>query len=146
MAGLTKEQEKLLGVADDPKAAKILSDIWNMIDGEPLVAARMMRAFESARAVIRETVRELPAEWEKLDKEIARADLNRAAFLQDLQEFRTGVVGELSQVKDAMQTVEAFFSKVNVDQFVNKVNRVLDVCNRVAQAKEDGTLDILKKL
>lgn len=36
--------------------------------------------------------------------------------------------------------------KLDEDQFLNKANRIIDLCDKLQKAKRDGTLDWIKKL
>ena len=45
-----------------------------------------------------------------------------------------------------MRELSTFFAKLDDDAFLNKANRILDLCDRLAKAKRDGSLDNLKKL
>lgn len=141
---MTKEQEAILKLTDDEGAAKVLLEIWNQINGEPLAAARMLRAFQGAKSVIDETLKELPAKWEQLEKELTNADLHRARFTQDLIEFRSSSMKEINAAKVDLEALQDFFLELDEDKFLNRANRVLDLCERLSKAKRDGTLEWIK--
>lgn len=140
------DQEAVFEAISDPTAAKILREIWDNINGEPLAAARMIRAFRQAHAVIDETLKALPAMWKELDSQLVEADLRRAQFTQDLRDFRQNTAGELKAAITDLKQIEDFFAKVNNDDFVNKANRILELCDRLTKAKRDGTLEWISKL
>lgn len=140
------DQDKILEAIADPGAAKVLAEIWRQIEGEPLAAARMMRAFSGAKAVITDTLKELPAMWENLETELTKADLHRARFTQDLREFRSGTGNELALAMEDLKKVSDFFDKIDDDKFLNKANRLIDLCEKLSRFKKDGTLDWLKTL
>lgn len=142
----TPEQETLLSLSDDPATAKILTEIWNQINGEPLMAARMMRAFKGALHVIDETLTELPAQWKRLDAEMVNADLRRAEFTNDLRKFRSDTTAELAAATKDIAELDKFFKLMNDDAFLNKANRLLELCEKLNKAKRDGTLDFVKKM
>lgn len=143
---MSAEQEKLLNAIEDQGTAKVLSEILSQIEGEPLAAARMLRAFQSAGNVITDTLKELPAKWNQLEEELTKADLHRARFVQDLRDFRTLTSGELAAAVKDLDAVVKFFDKLDSDEFLNKANRIIDLCDRLSKAKRDGTLDWIKKL
>lgn len=143
---MTTDQEKLLSTIEDANAARILMEIWKQIEGEPLAAARMIRAFQGARQIIHETIEDLPKMWADLERELATADINRARFTQDLRDFRTNTTGELKAAVEDLKVLQAFFSKMDDDQFLNKANRIIELCDKLTKAKRDGTLDWIKKL
>ncbi len=140
------DQEKILNAIEDPNAARILAEIWRQIEGEPLAAARMIRAFQGAKAVIHETLNELPAMWGKLETELTNADLHRARFTQDLRDFRSSTTGELKAAIDDLKELQAFFAKLDDDAFLNKANRIIELCDKLTKAKRDGTLEWIAKL
>lgn len=143
---MTPEQERLLNAIDDPASAKMLSEIWKQIEGEPLAAARMMRSFSGATQIVKETLKDLPELWKKLEDELTTCDLHRARFTQDLRDFRNGTTSELSDAIKDLKALEDFFVKLDDDAFLNRANRLLDVCDRLTKAKRDGTLVWLTKL
>lgn len=134
------DQDLLLSVAESPANARILAEIWQSIQGEPLAAARLIRSFQGLKGILRETIDGLPAMWQELEKHLVEADLKRAAFTQDLREFRANNAGELKAAVDDLKQVEEFFARVNKGDFLNQANRVLDLCERLQRAKKDGTL------
>lgn len=140
------DQERILTLIEDPAAAKILCDIWEQIDKEPLAAARMIRAFQGAKQIIAETLNDLPAMWARLERELATADLHRAQFTQDLRDFRNGTTKELNEACTDLKSLQEFFAKLDDDAFLNKANRILELCDRLNKAKRDGTLDWIKKM
>lgn len=140
------EQDIILSAIQDPGAAKVLAEIWCQIEGEPLAAARMLRAFQSANVIITDTLKELPAKWQALEEELTKADLHRARFVQDLRDFRQSTSGELADAIKDVKELSSFFTKLDDDAFLNKANRILDLCDRLAKAKRDGSLENLKKL
>lgn len=140
------DQERILNAIEDPGAAKVLNQIWEQINGEPLQAARMMRAFQSAGSIITDTLKALPAQWEALEQELSRADLHRARFVQDLRDFRVLTSGELAAAVNDLKGLQEFFEKLDHDDFLNRANRILDLCERLSKAKRDGTFDLVKKL
>ena len=139
-------QDLLLKAIEDPGAAKILAEIWTQIEGEPLMASRMVRAFQSGLAIIREATKEIPAHWKELEEQLTRCDLHRAQFTQDLRDFRNGTTAELAASIKDLGVLEEFFEKLNDDEFMNKANRVLELCDRLTKARRDGTLDWLVKV
>ena len=141
---MMSDQDKILNAISDPGSAKILAEIWKQIEGEPLAAARMMRAFQGAKSVVTETLKELPEMWKALDEQLTNADLRRAAFTQDLREFRAGTGAELAAAVEDLKKVSEFFSKLDDDEFLNKANRLIDLCEKLQKFKRDGTLDWLK--
>ncbi len=143
---MTTDQEKLLSAIEDPNAARVLMEIWKQIEGEPLAAARMIRAFQGASQIIKETLKDLPELWGKLETELATADLQRARFTQDLRDFRSGTTGELKAAVEDLKQLQEFFSKLDNDDFLNKANRILDLCDKLTKARRDGTLEWIKKL
>lgn len=134
------DQDVILEVAENPAHARILAEIWQNMQGEPLAAARLIRSFQGLKAILRETIDGLPAMWSELDKHLVEADLKRAAFTQDLRVFRANNAGELKAAVDDLKQVEEFFARVNKGDFLNNANRVLDLCERLQRAKKDGTL------
>lgn len=143
---MSAEQDKLLNAIQDEGTARVLAEIWKQIEGEPLAAARMIRAFQGAKAIITDTLKELPEKWEKLEVELTKADLHRAQFTQDLRDFRANTSRELADAMVDLQKVSEFFDGIDEDKFLNKANRILDLCDRLAKAKRDGTLDWIKSL
>ncbi len=143
---MSEAQDRILQVIEDPGAAKILDEIWRQIEGEPVQAARLLRAFQGVKAVLKETMEELPAQWEALEQHLTRADLERARVTQDLRDFRASTVKEMAAAVEDLKVMQAFFRDLNEDAFLNKANRLMDLCEKLARAKRDGTLDILKKL
>lgn len=140
------DEDKVLSAIEDPTAARILAEIWQQINGEPLAAARMMRAFAGAKAVVHDTLKELPAMWSALDAELTNADLRRAAFTQDLRDFRQNTTGELKAAIEDLKALQAFFAKLDDNDFLNKANRILELCDKLTKAKKDGTLAAIQKL
>lgn len=140
------DQERILDAIQDPAAAKILSELWAQIQNEPIAAARMARAFQGAKQILTETLRDLPDLWRQLDDACANADLKRLSFTQDLRDFRAGTTNELKGAVEDLKVLEAFFSKLDDSEFLNKANRILDLCDKLAKAKREGTLDWIKKL
>ncbi len=63
----------------------------------------------------------------------------------DLRDFRAATSGELAAATADLKKVHDFFESIDDDKFLNKVNRILDICERVGKAKRDGTLDWLKE-
>lgn len=143
---MSQEQDKLFDAIQDEGTARVLAEIWKQIEGEPLAAARMIRAFQGAKSIITETLEELPANWNALEKELTKADIHRARFTQDLRDFRANTSKELGEAMVDLKKVYDFFDSVDCDQFLNKANRVLEVCERLSKAKRDGTLDWIKNM
>lgn len=143
---MNPDQERLLSTIEDPNAARILAEIWKQIEGEPLAAARMIRAFQGAKNIITETLTDLPALWKKLEEELTTADIHRARFTQDLRDFRSGTTSELGAAVKDLKELQEFFMKLDDDKFLNRANRVLDLCDKLSKAKRDGTLDWLQTM
>jgi hypothetical protein len=140
------DQEKVFGAIEDPTTAKILSIILDQINGEPLAAARMIRAFQGAFSIINETTEQLPAKWQELEEHLVNCDLKRAQFTQDLRDFRQNTTGELKAAVEDLKVLEQFFAKLDDNEFLNKANRILELCDKLTKAKRDGTLAMLQKL
>ena len=140
------DQDKVLNAIGDPAMAKILSQILEQIDGEPLAAARMIRAFQGAFSIINETTKALPAAWNELEGHLTNADLKRAQFTQDLRDFRQNTMGELKAAVEDLKVLEAFFAKLDDNEFLNKSNRILELFDKLTKAKRDGTLEWISKL
>lgn len=143
---MSAEQDYLLSKIDDPKVAKIMSDIWKQIEGEPFTAARLIRSLGAVKAALNETLTDLPEQWEKFEAEMTKADLRRVGFLQDIRDLRAGTLMEMAAALKDLKEVQDFFVKLDDDKFLNKANRLLEICNKLATAKRDGTFDLLKKL
>jgi hypothetical protein len=143
---MNSDQEKILSAIEDEASARILREIWTQIEGEPLAAARMLRAFQSAKSVITDTLKELPEKWNQLEEELTKADLHRARFVQDLRDFRKDTSSELADAMKDVGGLVAFFEKIDEDKFLNKANRVLELCERMSRARRDGTLEVLERL
>lgn len=143
---MSAEQDKLLSAIEDEGTARVLAEIWKQIEGEPLAAARMLRAFAGAKSAIDDMLRDIPQKWEQLETELTKADLHRARFLQDMMEFKSSTSKEMAGALENVKQLYEFFEKVDSDKFLNKANQLLDLCDRIGKAKRDGTLETLRAL
>lgn len=139
-------QEKMFGVIEDEGQAKILANIWQMIEGAPLQAAKVIRALEQSSQAVQTITQEIPAAWEKLDEQCVEAEVRRAQFIEDLRKFRKESVSELTAVVGAVGDLKKALADLNEDEVLNKANRIIEVADKLGRLKRDGSLEMLKKL
>lgn len=143
---MTKEQELILKAVDDPAQAKILCEIWEQIQNEPLAAARMIRSFQAATQMIDTVLKDIPAKWKELEDHLTTADIHRARFIDDLRSFNAGTMKEMGSAVSDLEKLQKLFLMVDNDKFLNRANQLLDLCDRLAQAKNDGSLEMLSRM
>lgn len=142
---MSSAQDRLLRVIEDEPNAEVLADIWKKIEGAPLEAARMLRSFEQIAAVVQKVVREIPEHWKQLDDLLLESELRKSQFTEDLRKFRKELIDEVRLASDSIGALKTSLSAID-DNHLNKANRIVELCEKLARAKRDGSLDVLKAL
>lgn len=139
-------QEKLLGVIEDEAQANILANVWQMIEGSPLQAAKVIRALEQSHDAVLKITADIPEAWRTLDEQCVEADVRRAQFIEDLRVFRKESVTELTAVMTVVGQLKDVLDQINENDVLNKANRLLELAERFGRARRDGSLDMLKNI
>lgn len=143
---MNADQEKLFGVIEDEKQAQVLAKFWDLLNGAPLQAAKVIRALEQSSDAVQKIATDIPEAWQRLDEQCLEADVRRAQFIEDLRKFRKDTLTELSGVVEAVTQLKASLDTVNSDDVLNKANRIIEVAEKLARLKRDGALELLKKI
>lgn len=138
-------QNKVLSAIENPKIAEVLANMADLIEDAPLQAARLVRQFEQATAVVSKAVTDIPECWKKIEDLLLESELRRSQFTEDLRKFRTETIEETRACADALGQLKGALQGID-DSALNKANRVLEVCEKLAKAKKDGTFDLIAKL
>ena len=93
-------------------------------------------AAQDARKVINELTQGMGGEMEKF-----RAD--GKVYLDDIRQTRFAVVSECSQMLKELRDVRQFFVGPDHQPQVERLKEFVDLCERLAKLKKDGTLDAL---
>jgi len=139
-------QEKLFGVIEDESQAQVLGKLWDLLNGAPLQAAKVIRALEQSSEAVQKITTDIPEAWQRLDEQCVEADVRRAQFIEDLRKFRKDTLTELSGVVEAVTQLRQSLDSVNDDDVMNKANRIIEVAEKLARLKRDGALELLKKI
>lgn len=143
---MNSAQEKILQVAEDEGQARILANIWQMIEGAPMQAAKVLRALEQSSEAVSKVAKDIPDAWVRLDEQCLEADVRRAQFIEDLRKFRKDTLTELTLVVEAVGNLKKSLDAINDDAVLNKANRIVEVADKLSRIKKDGSLELLKKL
>src|SRR6185295_1523754 len=139
-------QEKLFGVIEDESQAQVLGKLWDLLNGAPLQAAKVIRALEQSSEAVQKITTDIPEALQRLDEQCVEADVRRAQFIEDLRKFRKDTLTELSGVVEAVTQLRQSLDSVNDDDVMNKANRIIEVAEKLARLKRDGALELLKKI
>lgn len=143
---MSAAQEKILQVIEDDGQAKVLANIWQMIEGSPLQAAKILRALEQSSAAVKAIGNEIPEAWQRLDGLCLDAEVKRSQFIEDLRTFRKETLTEMNLIADSLLKLKGTLAAIDEDKVLNKANRVIEIVEKLSKAKKDGSLDVLKKL
>lgn len=138
-------QTRLLNAIENPKTAAALEQVLSLMESAPAEAVRLVRSFEQATAVIAKAVEDVPKCWKQLDELLLESELRRSQFTEDLRKFRKETIEETRACAEALGTLKTALQGID-DPAMNKANRVVELCEKLARAKKDGTLEILKSL
>lgn len=142
---MSTAQDKILHVIDHEPTAEILAKFWELLNKQPLEAAKVVRALEESSIAIGKIGKEIPEAWERLTEQAVDAQIKRSQFLEDLRTFRSETVGEVASLSESLSALKNSLASID-DAAMNKANRVIEMCERLGKIQRDGTLDTLRKL
>lgn len=64
-------------------------------------------------------------------------------YLKDLREFRFAAISEIANVKNELADIRRFFLADGHHEEIRRLREFIDLCERLAKLKKDGTLDAL---
>lgn len=62
-------------------------------------------------------------------------------YLKDLREFRFAAISEIANVKNELADIRRFFLADGHHEEIRRLREFIDLCERLAKLKKDGTLD-----
>lgn len=143
---MSAAQEKIFQAIQDEGQAQALANIWQMVEGAPLQAAKVLRGLEQSTDAVAKIANEIPEAWKRLDDQALEVELKRQQFIDDLRKFRKDTLLEVTELAEAFKALKASMDAVDEDKVLNKANRIIDVAEKLARMKRDGTFEIIKKL
>jgi hypothetical protein len=143
---MSAAQEKILHVIEDENHAKVLANVWQMIEGAPLQAAKVLRGLEQSTEAVAKVAAEIPEAWKRLDDQALEVEVRRQQFIEDLRTFRKDTLVEMTAMADAFRGLKSALDSVDEDKVLNKANRLIEVADKLARMKKDGTLETIKHL
>lgn len=143
---MSAAQEKILQVIEDESHAKVLANIWQMVEGAPLQAAKVLRGLEQSTEAVTKIAMEIPEAWRRLDDQALEVEVRRQQFIDDLRTFRKDTLVEVTELADAFRGLKTALDSVDEDKVLNKANRLIEVAEKLAKMKRDGTLETIRKL
>lgn len=143
---MTAAQEKILQVAEDEGQSQVLANLWQMVEGSPMQAARVVRALEQSSDAVKKITSDIPDAWSRLDEQCVEAEVRKAQFIEDLRKFRKDTVVEMTGIIESVAALKKQLDAINDDAVLNKANRLIEVAEKLGRLKKDGSLDLLRKL
>lgn len=143
---MSAAQEKILHIIEDENQAQVLANLWQKIQGAPLEAAKIIRALEQSTDAVTKIAVEIPEAWKRLDEQALEVEVRRQQFIEDLRTFRKETLLEVTALADAFRGLKTALDSVDEDKVLNKANRLIELADKLARMKKDGTLETIKHL
>lgn len=143
---MSAAQEKILRAIEDEGQAQALANIWQMVEGAPLQAAKVLRGLEQSTEAVAKIANEIPEAWKRLDDQALEVEIRRQQFIEDLRKFRKETILEVTELATAFQSLKASMDAIDEDKVLNKANRIIEMAEKLARMKRDGTFETIKKL
>lgn len=121
------KQDALLNAMQNEETLNLLYDCWTLLQHAPSRAVEILMQFKdvsSAAKVATADIQEALTRWDALKPRI-----------KDLQEMA-------DKVKEFNRQVAA----TNEDTVLNRLNRIVNVAEKIAELKKEGGLDLIEKL
>jgi hypothetical protein len=115
---------------------EIVASVIARINKQPHQLTELARAAIDARNVLRENDRELAQGMEKFNAKAKVA-------LEDFRQVRMSYVMEASQILKPLKEIREFFLGPTYTQEIERLRSFVELCERLAQLKKDGTLDAI---
>ena len=124
---VNSKQDVLLSALSDPDSAATLYDCWSLLQRAPSKAADILMQFRDVSQAAK----------------IATVDIQDAVTRFDNLKPR---LEELSQAATLIQAFQRQVAATDEAQVLNRLNRLVELAERVRQLKKDGSFELMRKL
>ena len=121
------KQDALLNAMQNEETLNLLYDCWALLQRAPSRAVEILMQFKDVSTAAK----------------IATADIQEALARWDMLKPR---IAELSEMAKRVSEFNRQVAATNEDAVLNRLNRIVNVAEKVAELKKEGGLDLIEKL